>query len=157
MQQDTIRPQGFEDTMNMYKSLGVNIISYQTLNKPDYNQDLSEQDFSEWKESIKRLGLNPDIVLTHNTLGEYGHKHHIAVSRAVRELFKNIWEFVYPGDQGISPQPRKSIVKEMVLNPTLLSKKKEIYDTFYKNQAYVWQVLPDLMKYEFEVGPEIFT
>lgn len=157
MQQDTPRPQEFKDTMNMYKSLGVNIISYETLNKPDYNQDLTEQDFSEWKESINGLVLKPDIVLTHNVMGEYGHKHHMAVSRAAHELFKNVWEFVYPGDQGISPQPRKSFVREIALDSTLLSKKKEIYDNCYKTQAYVWQILSDLMKYEFEVGPEIFT
>lgn len=26
-----------------------------------------------------------------------------------------------------------------------------------ESQAYVWTVLPELMKYEFEKGPEIFT
>jgi len=157
MQQNTPRLREFESTMNMYKNSGVNINSYQTLNKPDYNQDLSQQDCTEWKESVSQLGLNPDIVFTHNAMGEYGHKHHIAVSRMVRELFSNVCEFVYPGDQGISPQPRKSIVKEVTLDRILLSRKKEIYDTCYKSQAYVWQVLPELMKYEFEVGPEIFT
>ena len=157
MQQNTPRPQEFDTTMKKYKNLGVNIESYLTLNKPDNNQHLSPVDYEEWKESINRLGVKSDIILTHNTMGEYGHKHHIAVSRMVRELFPNVWEFVYPGDQGISPQPRKSIVKEVSLDQRLLNRKKEIYGTCYKSQAYVWQVLPDLMKYEFEVGPEIFT
>ena len=157
MQQNTSRPQEFESTINMYRGFGVNINSSQTLNKPDYNQDLSQQDYDEWKESINQLNLKPEIVLTHNIMGEYGHKHHIATSKIVQELFKNVWEFVYPGDPSISPQPRKSIVKELTLDQILLSRKKEIYDTCYKSQAYVWQVLPELMKYEFETGPEIFT
>ena len=78
----------FSDAMNKYKELGVNIDSYSTLNKPDYNQDLSPEDYEEWKSSIKRLGFNPDIVFTHNQEGEYGHKHHIAVSKMVRELLQ---------------------------------------------------------------------
>lgn len=157
MQQNTPRPQEFDSTIKMYKSFGVNVKSYLTLNKPDNNQDLSSADYEEWKEAIRKINLNPDIVFTHNVMGEYGHKHHIAISKMVLELFTNVWEFVYPGDQNISPQPQKSLLNSVPLNQNLLNKKKEIYDTCYKSQAYVWTVLPELMKYEFEVGPEIFT
>lgn len=157
MQQDTVRPQEFEATINMFRGFGVNVTSYITLNKPDYNQDLSPQDYQDWKESISQMDIQHDIVLTHNSMGEYGHKHHIAISKMVSELFTNIWEFVYPGDQGISSQPRRSKVKEVILNQGLLDQKKQIYDNCYKSQAYVWTVFPELMKYEFELGPEIFT
>lgn len=157
MQQDTPRPQEFDDAMKMFKNFGVNINSYLTLNKPDYNQDLSLQDHDEWKHSIIQLNAKPDIVFTHNEMGEYGHKHHIAVSKIVRELFSNVWEFVYPGDVNISPQPRKSKVNEIQLNRNILDKKKQIYDTCYKSQVYVKELLPHLIRYEFEISPEIFT
>ncbi len=157
MQQNTPRPQEFDSAMKMYKSFGVNIKSYLTLNKPDDNQDLSSADYEDWKETIRKVGLNPDIVFTHNVMGEYGHKHHIAISKMVLELFTNVWKFVYPGDPSITPQPQKSLLNSVPLDQNLLNKKKEIYDTCYKSQAYVWTVLPELMKYELEKGPEIFT
>lgn len=103
MQQGTPRPQEFAKTIEMFKSFGVNIVSYTTLDKPDYNQDLSSQDFEEWKKSIKLLNTKPGMVISHNVMGEYGHKHHIAISKMAHELFSNIWEFVYPGDINISP------------------------------------------------------
>ena len=62
-------------------------------------------------------------------MGEYGHKHHIAVNKMVTELFSNVWEFVYPGDANISPQPRKSKVNEVQLDKDTVAKKREIYET----------------------------
>lgn len=157
MQQGTPRPQEFESVMEKYKEFGVNIQSYLTLNKPDLNQDLSTQDYEDWKTSIKLLGLTPEIVFTHNVMGEYGHKHHIAVSKIVNELFSNVWEFVYPGDMNITPQPKKTKINEVNLDKDTIAKKSEIYATLYLSQAYIWNVLPELMKYEFERGVEIFT
>jgi len=157
MQQNSPRPQEFDKAINMYKSFGVNISSHSTLNKPDENQDLSTIVYEDWKNSINQLDLRPDITITHNVMGEYGHKHHLAVSKIVRELFTNVWEFVYPGDPSITPQPRKSIVNEVNLNFDILSKKRRIYETCYTSQAYIRGLLPELMKYEFEHGPEIFT
>lgn len=51
----------------------------------------------------------------------------------------------------------KSKVNKIFLSKEILNKKRLIFDTCYKSQTYVWEVLPDLMKYEFDVGPEIFT
>ena len=47
MQQGTPRPREFESVMKRYEELGVNIQSHLTLNKPDFNQDLSAQDYEE--------------------------------------------------------------------------------------------------------------
>ncbi len=157
MQLGTPRPQEFETAMNMYKSLGVNISSHMTLSKPDYNQDLTQQDYVDWKNSIIELNIQSSIVLTHNVMGEYGHKHHMAINKMASELFTNVWEFVYPGDKGISPQPRKSKVNELDLGEEVLNTKRQIFDECYKSQSYVWEVLPELMEYELKIGPEIFT
>lgn len=45
--------------------------------------------------------IDPDLVLTHNALGEYGHPHHAAVGRAVRRLFatRKIIEFAHGLDE----------------------------------------------------------
>jgi len=38
---------------------------------------------------VKEKKLNPQIVLTHNDAGEYGHQHHKNVNQIVRECFAN--------------------------------------------------------------------
>lgn len=150
------RSQEFRTAMEMYKSFGVNISFYRILEKPDENQDLTPEVYEEWSDSINILNLKPDFVITHNEMGEYGHKHHVAISKMVRELFLNVWEFVYPGDVNITPQPRKSKVIEVTLDPNLLEKKKQIFNDSYRSQIYVWQNLQTIMEYEFGSGPEVF-
>lgn len=158
MQIDTQRLQEFQNAMSLYKNYGVNINRYLTLEKVDRNHILSETEIDEWKNSIYQLNLSPDIVFTHNIMGEYGHNHHMSLSKIVSGLFSNVWEFVYPGDEKISPQPTKTSIKKIELVEEILKKKREIFNSCYLSQITdTWNLLPRLMKYEFETGPEIFT
>ncbi len=158
MQTNTSRPQEFQNAMSLYKNYGVNIQHYLTLEKVDRNHLLSEIEFNDWKNSIQQLNLSPDIVFTHNVMGEYGHDHHMSLSKIIGEIFSNVWEFVYPGDDKISPQPVKALIKRIELTEEILKKKGEIFNNCYISQiSSIWDLLPRLMKYEFESGPEIFT
>lgn len=158
MQTDTNRPQEFQNAMSLYKNYGVNIDRYLTLEKIDRNHVLSETEINDWKNSVQQLNLSPDIVLTHNNMGEYGHNHHMFLSEIVNGLFSNVWEFVYPGDEKISPQPTKTSIKRIELAEEILKKKRKIFNSCYLSQITdTWNLLPGLMKYEFETGPEIFT
>lgn len=49
----------------------------------------------------QQLSVKPDLVLTHNSRGEYGHPHHVAVGKAVRQLFgdRRIIEFAHGLDE----------------------------------------------------------
>lgn len=157
MQLNTFRPQEFTEAMEMYKNYGVNI-GYLTLEKHDDGQDLSQEEIDGWTNSIKQLNLSPDIVFTHNKMGEYGHNHHINLNKIVHELHSNVWDFVYPGDKNISPQPTKSKIIKIKLKEDILNKKSTIFNDCYTSQINsTWNLLPDLMEYEFKKGPEIFT
>lgn len=159
MQRDTARPQEFQKAMAQYKNYGVHIYSYKTLEKEDViGRDLSNEEIIDWKESIHKLNLSPDIVFTHNVEGEYGHNHHKSLNKIVCKLFPNVWEFVYPGDDNITSNPTKSEIKKVILIEDIKNKKSEIFNTCYTSQVSdIWYLLPGLLKYEFEIGPEIFT
>ncbi|HWY80281.1 MAG TPA: PIG-L family deacetylase [Candidatus Sulfotelmatobacter sp.] len=157
MQMNTPRPEELRKAMELYKNSGVNITSFLSLQKTDEGQPLSETDIDDWKNSIQKLSLSPDIVFTHNSMGEYGHEHHKGVNKIVHDLFSNVWDFVYPGDINITPQPTKSTVNSVGLTHEILKKKKEIFEKAYVTQFGLWNVLKGLMEYEFTKGPELFT
>lgn len=156
MQMNTVRPYEFGKAMSQYKHCGVNIVSYLTLDQRDEGQNLSSREVAEWETSIQKLNLLPDIVFTHNEMGEYGHNHHMELSRIVQQTFSNVWKFVYPGDDAIFSQLRKSKVNTVSLREDILNKKRKIFDNCYKSQVEVWRDHPGLMKYEFESGFETF-
>lgn len=159
MQTHTSRPQEFEKAMAAYRNFGVNIYDYRVLDKEDVvGRDLTDTEISDWKNTIQQLNLSPNIIFTHNMMGEYGHNHHMCLNKIVHELYSNAWDFVYPGDEDISPQPTKSVTMEIELTEDILKKKDGIFKTCYISQIQdIWNLLPKLMKYEFEKGPEIFT
>lgn len=136
---------------------GVNINKYLSLGQIDSGNDLSELEFQKWQNAIQELNLSPDIVFTHNTKGEYGHTHHKSANAIINNLFENVWEFICPGAGNTQPQPVKDKVNKVALNVQTLSKKKEIFDQFYISEHYLWENLPDVMDYEFNKGPEVFT
>ncbi len=128
MKQDTQRPQEFDKAIQMYKDLGVNIISHLTLNKPDEDRALSSEEYTDWKDSIKALNIHPDIVLTHHRTHDYHLNHHMPIANIASELFKNIWETVYPGATKISAYAERSKVKRVELDADLLEKKRQVFD-----------------------------
>lgn len=159
MQTNTVRPQEFAAAMSLYKHFGVNLHSYLTLLKRDENQDLSPLEIEDWRDSLNYIRTTPDIIFTHNLQGEYGHKHHIILNKIVHEVFsgQNIWDFVYPGDTEISPQPIKDKLNKVDISRENLEKKENIFNTAYVTQKGCWNDLKNLMAYEFNSGPEIFT
>ncbi len=118
---------------------------------------MTEAEIEDWKEDLERLDLNPDIVLTHNSEGEYGHKHHKNVNKIVNEIFSNIWEFICPGCVNVAPQPFKQIQQVIPLSPDTLNRKTEIFNRSYTSELAIWKVMPEPMQFEFRTGPEIFT
>jgi hypothetical protein len=154
---DDGRQQAFNNTMENFKNLGVNIVLYRTLGLKNVGQSTSLTDLIKekliWIENLKKQGLLPDIVITHNEAGEYGHGAHKLLSAVADSLFLNIWKFIYP--KGVQPyKPRK---KEIRLSDDILAKKTKISKDNYPTEQYIWKNLNTLMDYEFKKGPEIFT
>jgi LmbE family N-acetylglucosaminyl deacetylase len=156
MQLNTPRPQEFGNAIAMYKGYGVNITNL-TLEQKDEGQELSSEELTIWKTLLNNLHQTPDIVLTHNIEGEYGHPHHKSLNRIAHELFSNVWEFICPGAVNVAPQPFKSKVNVVPLSQEILNKKTEVFNRSYTTQLACWKVLPEIMQYEFRTGPEIYT
>ncbi len=151
-----VRSQQFHQAMETFKQQGVHI-TYRDLGQDDKDKDITENDLSRWREPIKALNLSPDIVLSHNTRGEYGHEQHIAVNKIVNELFSNVWEFICPSARNVSPQPFRSVINTVPLSGEILEKKTAIFNHCYPSELNIWREMNDLMLYEFKTGPEIFT
>lgn len=63
-----------------------------------------------WHASVAALDLHPDIVITHNARGEYGHPHHIATHDIVHTLFGNVWDILSFNGREDEPQLTKGRV-----------------------------------------------
>lgn len=151
------RYKGFEKAMSRYSDYGVNIKSFRTLGLKDGKQKkLSPIDWRLWRHAFTTIKLSPDLVITHNTIGEYGHPDHQAANRISHELFLRVWEIICPGAKNY-PQPMRSEMKKTNLSRDVLKKKKKIFDSCYPSESYIYKNLPDIMEYEFEKGPEVFT
>jgi LmbE family N-acetylglucosaminyl deacetylase len=51
--------------------------------------------------AVRALGLRPDVVVTHNARGEYGHPHHLLVHRVARAAFPDVVRLEF--GEGVEP------------------------------------------------------
>lgn len=157
---DEPRGKEFVNAMENYKRLGVNL-TYQMLGQTDIRHDLTPEEMQIWKQSIADLNLKPDVVYTHNSVGEYHHHHHIAVNKLTYELFpaSKIYEFICPTMYRLQLvyQPFLKDTKIVPLSPKVLRNKLDIYNNNYTSQLENWRNLPDIMRFEFSSTFEVFT
>ncbi|MFZ5366131.1 MAG: PIG-L family deacetylase [Patescibacteria group bacterium] len=160
MQMRTVRPKEFKDAMEMYKKFGVNIESCLTLEKKDTGKRgdlLTLEDINDWKESLKKLGLKPDLVFTHNKEGDYGHDHHKNINLIVHALFSNVLDFAYPGDKVIKRFSSNNKLYLVSLTKEILAKKNKIMNSCYKSQSDIWSSrLRFMMDFYFNKRMESF-
>lgn len=154
---NTTRYVQFDQAMRHTRALGVNIVSFDSLEQIDEGQKLTDDVIEEWKHSIQSKNLSPDIVFTHNEAGEYGHTHHKSLNIIANDLFTNVWEFICPGAINVAPQPYKDNINVVPLSAHILNQKTEVFNGFYKSELPIWKEMSHLMVYEFKTGPEIFT
>ena len=151
-----VRKREFESACEAYRELGVRLRN-RLLCHPDIpDHRTGGIDIKQLCRQLKTLSLKPNIVFTHNSIGEYDHAAHKAVNKVVNRLFNNIWEFICPGAKNY-PQPYLEKTKEISLTEELLRKKKDIFCNCYRSQYYLWCNFTDIMEYEFTRGPEVFT
>jgi len=147
----------FLKAIKYYKKIGVRIVNFQTLSKKDTNLKFKKKDEYDWEKTIRNLGTAYDLVITHNSKGEYGHPHHIIVNRIANKIFTNVWEFICPGSLKISPQPFKTDLIAVPLTQEMLDIKTKIFNESYGSEITLWKEISGVMVYEFKCGPEIFT
>ncbi len=147
----------FQKALKAYTDFGVNIKSQMTLGLQDFGMEEFQSEQSQvWFDAVKDRNFVSDIVITHNSKGEYGHSHHRELNKIAHKIFKNVWEFICPG-AGIIPQPFKSKTEVIPLSSDILDRKTSIYNNCHKSQLGNWKIIPEIMLYEFKYGPEIFT
>ena len=152
----------FDAAITKFRDHGVTIKSY-WLERKKFNKKMTVAEIddlkSKWKTKIKEQNFKPNVVITHNEKGEYGHQDHKNLNQVVNNIFSEIpvWEFICPGSKSTS-QPYKKITKTIPLTGQVLKDKTEIFNKSYTTQFYNWRGdLSHIMQYEFKTGPEIFT
>jgi predicted peroxiredoxin len=122
-------------------------------------QDIKIKDCIEGLNNYARGEIKPDIILTHNKEGEYGHPQHKKVNQYVNTLFtgNTVWEFIAPCATNVVPQPFKKYVITIRLNQDDLDKKRKIYSHYQTEQSNWINHLSKIMLYQFGSGPEVFT
>ena len=152
---NSIRIKQLQEAIKHYRCFGVNMMQVLTLCQED-REALSDYELLSWKNEFQRYNFSPDIIFTHNTIGEYRHEGHMSVNKIIHQLHSNVWEFICPGAKNFS-QPYKNKTNKVRLSEEILAKKKKIFKSCYKTEQYIWENLPDIMEYEFNCGPEVFT
>lgn len=152
----TTRGQRFRKSMHALSMRGVNVRGTQ-LELPDEGAVLHDAEFTTWRDAVQALDRSPDIVFTHNRLGEYGHPHHMACHTIASELFENVWSF-YCEFSKVIPQERLARIEEVPLLDGLMVAKRHAMQEAYKREYSLLAVaMPDLIGTMFGYGPEVFT
>ena len=88
---------------------------------------LHRTEYEAWRDAVKALNLEPDLVVTHNRMGDYGHPHHMAVSAIAHELFPKVWEFWTDAPSSVGPQYRAEEMYSVIAS----AKKRERFEATY--------------------------
>ena len=152
-----LRGKQFINAIKMYKSLGVNITNYILMGHKDSLHPLLVTETKKWKRSLKDLNLNNDIVFTHNTLGDYGHPHHIVLCKMANDLYKNIWEFLLIGVPYIDVPPVLNIVNAVPLDKRITNNKLKLFNYNYTTELYLWKKEYKMLNAAFSSGIELYT
>ncbi len=152
---DDGRAEAFTKAIENFKKLGVNIVFSKTLGLKniELNAKLSDLSIEEktWQEAIKTENFNPDVVITHNKKGEYGHGAHKLLNRVAKNLFSNVYTFVFPESE------KSESLFENRLSLEILNQKFEIFKNNYPTEQYILQDLKVVADYVFSSGWEKFS
>ena len=114
-----------------------------------------------------------DIVLTHNSQGEYGNPDHILVHCFVINTIcnPNTWVFISPGSSNVNQNPLKSKIvggnRTIEISQEILNIKTKIFHECHKSQAISYGYddngilreshLRETLSWEFDSGKEVYT
>ena len=97
------------------------------LGFPDEWRILSVAEYHEWRAAVAALRLEPDVTISHNMLGEYGHPHHMAVHRIAHELFAPVWDFLVQAESSVLQQNWRAWVGLTNVGPDKERRFGEVY------------------------------
>jgi len=97
------------------------------LGFPDEWRILSVAEYHEWRAAVAALHLEPDVTISHNMLGEYGHPHHMAVHRIAHELFAPVWDFLVQAESSVAQQNWRVWTLETNVTDDKAQRFREVY------------------------------
>jgi glycosyltransferase involved in cell wall biosynthesis len=151
------REQSFESSIKSLKAAGVNVVQHIILHQQPITVIAKREKIvaqaKEWEEALRTIDYHPDLVITHNSEGEYGHAAHALLHRVVKKLFPVVWNFGYRASHVSDTQDRfcveiESDIKEL---------KKRIFVESYPSEQYIWQALAPMMHAQFDMNQEVFV
>jgi LmbE family N-acetylglucosaminyl deacetylase len=171
------RGEHFAKSAQAFKDRGVSITQIVMLGMTDsQGAILSQREYELWRErasslqytqvvseevTLRNNQLAPDVVVTHNRLGEYGHGHHMALHAIVNEIWPEltVWNFYNqaPGST-VGPQERlpATYTTEIAGTP-MQALKQQVMEAAYPEEFEVLKAaMPALMDWQFNVQ-ESFT
>ena len=99
-------------------------------------------------EALSPYAKGYDIVVTHNSQGEYGHEHHRLVHSCVIEAIdtSNIWFFISPGSSNVNPDKLRSKTPNgnasLDLNSDTIRLKAQAFQECHVSQAMIYGYNP---------------
>lgn len=126
------------------------------LGFPDEWRILSLDEFRQWNGYVAALKLTPDIVFSHNKLGEYGHPHHMSVHRIAHEVFDDsiVWDFYTPAESSIAKQNERKVMSKVWVGTGKAEHFAEVYggDVFAELVADHPDMMTEALGWEWFTG-----
>lgn len=106
-----------------------------SLGFPDEWRILHRHEYLAWRDAVAALELAPDVVVSHNLMGEYGHPHHMAVHAIAHDLFGRVWDFYTPAPSSVGPQAKRSTLWSIPATPAKRERFEAAYPGVYAELA----------------------
>lgn len=98
------RPDWVWTTVSLTGGARADVYPGTSLGFKDEWRILTLAEYMDWRNAVIDLDLAPDVVFSHNRMGEYGHPHHMSVHRIAHELFANVWDFYVEAESSVGKQ-----------------------------------------------------
>jgi LmbE family N-acetylglucosaminyl deacetylase len=107
-----------------------------------------------WKAAVDGLDLSPDVVVTHNRMGEYGHPHHMTVHKIAHELYPNVWDFLVDAETSVGYQVEAQTTTRVPVTPEKEWRFEQTYPGVLSElRADRPEMIDDLLRVEQFTGP----
>lgn len=111
-------------------------------------------DFDQLVNQLRVYASWPDIVISHNELGDYCHKAHIAVFDAVNRVFENPWVIICDGSRDF-PIVQRPEYWHIPLTEETRKRKLQIFTECYPSQQHLWHKAAFIVNWAFNRQEEV--
>lgn len=152
---NSLRAKELHHAISYYRAVGIDIEAHLLGHLDDRDRQYGGVDTVSLQGQLLEFLTWPDIVISHNERGDYGHEAHVAVSWAAKSVFPTIWEIVCEGNENCP-----AVVKEQVwrspLSAEVRQRRERIFMECYSSQQVLWVRAQSLLEWAFSRETEVF-